>query len=151
MKSKILYVICLAYFISGFAAYNISVPSLELLRKADPSITAHTDLFTLHQIGLIFMISTTIAALLTLKNKVEWGYSLLTFVLSWWAMLYLVSWAQTGHWQSVYGFVNYGLITMVLILCSKIAEMPEGMRESQNSPLPLAELDFRLNKLGGDS
>jgi hypothetical protein len=151
IKSSILLVICIAYFISGFQVYNISAPSLAAVRAADPSITAHTDLFTLHQIGLIFMITTTIAGICALTHKATWGYSLMTFVLVWWASLYIVSWVQVSYWQSVYGFVSYGLTAFILILCSKIVEFPVGMRESANTPLPLLNLEEHFNNMEGES
>ena len=136
MKNKILYVIALAYFISGFQVFTTPDVSLTLLRQADPSITAHTDMFTLNQIGLIFMSSTALAAVLTWRGKVAWAYSLLTFLLSWWGLLYILSWIRTGYWQSLYGVVNYGLTAAILILCSKIVELPKGMQESWATPLP---------------
>lgn len=150
MRNKILYVICLAYFVAGWSVYTMPDVSLDLIRQADPSITAHTDMFTLNQIGLIFMIASTVAVLLAVfKKKTDWGYSLMTFVLVWWSLLYIVSWYQTGYWQSIYGLVNYGLTATILILCSRIIEMPKGMRESSSTPLPIAELDIRLK--GEDS
>lgn len=148
MKSKILYLVCLAYFISGFQVYNTSVPSLKLLRQADPSITAHTNIFTLHEIGLVFMLSTAVCAAITLFwNKSQLGYSIITFLLTWWGLLYLVSWIQTGYWQSIYGTVGYGLTVSILILCSRIVESPPGMRESFQTPLPLEELTANLKKI----
>lgn len=139
MKNKIMYVICVAYFVAGYSVYTLKVP-LDLIRQADPSITAHTDMFTLHQIGLIFMASTIFAALLTFRGKSEWAYTQMTFLLTWWALLYLVSWAQTGYWQSIYGFVNYALTAIIVMLCSRIIELPPGMLKSQNTPLPF-EID----------
>lgn len=136
MKSKILYVVAVAYFISGYKVYTTPNVSLALIRKLDPSITAHTDMFTLHQIGLIFMVATVLASGLAFKGKVSLAYGLLTFLLVWWGLLYIVSWIQTGYWQSLYGAVNYALTSTVLILCSRIVEMPKGMRESFNTPLP---------------
>lgn len=146
MKTKILYLISLAYFISGYHVFTTSDVSLALIRHADPSIVAHTDMFTLKQIGAIFMMATVAAVLMTLDKRSEWAYGLLTFLMAWWSLLYVVSWIQTGYWQSVYGFVNYGLVAAILVMCSKIAEMPKGMRESFSTPLP-----FEILKKGRDS
>lgn len=152
MKNKILYLVCLAYFISGFQVYNTSVPSLKLLRAADPSITAHTNIFTLHEIGLVFMIATVVAAALThFWKRSQWGYSLITFLLTWWGLLYLVSWAQTGYWKSIYGAVGYGLTVSILILCSRIVDAPKGERESLNTPLPFELIALLKNDKGDQS
>lgn len=136
MKTKILYVIAVAYFVSGYKVYTTPDVSLALIRQLDPSITAHTDMFTLHQIGVIFMLSTVLAAGLAFKKKIGLAYGLLTFLLVWWGLLYVVSWIQTGYWQSAYGLVNYAFTATILILCSRIVDIPKGMRESLNTPLP---------------
>lgn len=148
VKNKILYVICVAYIVAGWSVYTTPPTSLDIIRQADPSITAHTNMFSLHQIGMIFMATSVLAILLILWKKVNLAYAIMTFLLVWWSLLYLVSWSQTGYYQSVYGFVNYALTASLLILCSRIVEMPKGMRESMNSPLPLAELDFKFNHQG---
>ncbi len=140
LKRKILYVICLAYFVAGWSVYHTPDVSLDLIRQADPSIVAHTDLFTLNQIGLIFMITTVVsAAIVAFYSRCDWSYGIMTFLLTWWSLLYILSAIQTGYWQSLYGFVNYGLTAMVLILCSKIVDTPEGMDQSLHTPLPFEQ------------
>jgi hypothetical protein len=130
VKSKILYLICIAYFVSGYSVYTTKAP-LALIRQADPSITAHTDIFTLHEIGLVFMIGTSVSIILGLLKKVEWAFSLMTFIITWWALLFLVSWARTGYWQSIYSFVNYALVASLLIMVSNIVEMPKTMQKPE--------------------
>lgn len=137
MKSKILYAFCLLFFLSGYTTYITPDVSLDLIRQADPGITAHTDMFTLNQIGLIFMIVSLVCTILAVLKKTNAAYSIMTFLLTWWSLLYIVSWVQTGYWQSIYGLLNYGLNVVILILCSKIVEMPKGYKLSHDNPLPL--------------
>lgn len=143
MKTKglILLVVCIAYFVAGHSVYTTPVTNLDVIRQLDPSITAHTDMFTLHQIGLIFMITSVIAVLLGLFRRLEWGYGLMTFLLVWWSALYLVSWYSTGYWQSIYGFINYGLTASLLILVSRLVEVPKGAKESLEKPLPFGDVN----------
>ncbi len=148
MKSKILYAICFAYFLSGYSVYTTKAP-LELIRQADPSITAHTDMFTLHQIGLVFMIATVLSSLLLFKNKADWAFSLMTFVITWWALLFILSWIQTGYWQSIYGAANYGMVAIILIMVSRIIEMPPAMQTRE--PMFSDNAQFNLDKKEGES
>ncbi len=148
MKSKIMYVVCIAYFISGLNVYNTKVP-LDLLKQVDPSITAHVTILSLHQIGLVFMGMSLLCAALTRFKKTEVAFGLMTFLLTFWAMLYMVSWAQTGYWQSIYGIANYALVCTMLILISRIVEMPKNLQNhTKEGLLPLPLFDFKLE---GDS
>jgi hypothetical protein len=36
-----------------------------------------------------------------------------------------VSWVETGAWQCIYGIANYGLTAGVLMVCSRIVDLPE--------------------------
>jgi hypothetical protein len=144
-KALVLYALCIGYFVAGFNVLNIGATDLALLRQADPGITAHTDIFTLKQIGWFFMIVTILCAILGFLKKVNWGFSILTFVLTWWACLYLVSWAQTGYWESVYGFINYGISALILVLVSRLVDPPTiEYQQVMGAPLPLGEPDTKL-------
>lgn len=127
MKSKIMYLVCVAYFLSGLNLLSNNIPR-SVLKKADPSITAHLTLASVHQVGWFFMIVTPICFALTLLKKVHWAYGIMTFVLFFWALLYLLSWAETGYWRSIYGAANYFLVVGILVLCSRIVEMPKPLQ-----------------------
>lgn len=141
MRAKILYLVSLAYLIAGFSVYNIHVPR-STLKLADPSLTAHLRLFTVHEIGLLFMLVSLGCILGTAFKKVDYAYSVMTFLIVFWTSLYLLSWAQTGYWKSIYGVANYALVSGILILCSRIPDMPKGMQASQNTPLPFEGYRF---------
>jgi hypothetical protein len=121
-----MYIVCVAYFLAGFNVYNTKI-SVALYEQLDPSLKAHLHLFTVHQIGLIFMLATISAALLTAFKKVDLAYALMTFLLTWWTLMYVVSWIQTGYWQSIYGIANYALTAAILVLVSRVVEMPKEM------------------------
>lgn len=118
-RAKVLVLVCVAYFLAGLNVYNSAVP-VDLIKQADPSITAHVNLFTMHQIGAVFMAATAVSFGAALWNKVEYGYALVTFLLAFWTALYAVSWVETGYWQSIYGMANYGLTLGVLAICSRV-------------------------------
>lgn len=143
MKSKILYLVAVAYFLSGFSTYGTKIPT-STYKQLDPSVTAHLNLLSLHQIGLLFMITSAVAFVLTLFKQVNLGYSLMTFVLMFWTLLYVQSWIQTGYWQSIYGIANYLLTTGILILCSRIVEMPKVLsNHTKELPMPLVNLHMK--------
>lgn len=147
MKTKILYLVCFAYFLAGLNVYRTKIPK-ELIVQADPSVSAHLRLFSFHQIGATFMLVTAVCVLLALTKRVARAYSMMTFLLMFWALLYVVSWSDTGYWQSVYGMANYALTASILILCSKIAECSPEFYTSMATPLPIAEINFRLDNEG---
>lgn len=146
MKNKILYAFCMLFFLAGFTTYDTPSASRALIRQVDPSITAQTNMFTLHQIGLLFMAVSLVCTVLAVLNRPNLAYGLMAFLLTWWSLLYIVSWVQTGYWQSIYGIFNYGLNVAILILCSKIVESPKGMQASLATPLPFELIELLKNK-----
>lgn len=141
MRAKILTLISVAYFIAGLNVYLTKVPR-ALLAKADPSISAHLRLFTLHQVGFLFMFVSIGCLIGVAFKKVDYAYSAMTFLIVFWTSLYFLSWAETGYWKSIYGIANYALVSGILILCSRIPDMPKGMELSKNTPLPFEGYRF---------
>lgn len=151
MKNKILYAFCLLFFLAGYTTYDTPPASRALIRQVDPSITAHTNMFTLHQIGLLFMAVSLVCTVLAVLKKTNLAYGLMSFLLTWWSLLYIVSWVETGYWQSIYSIASYGLNVVILILCSKIVEAPNGERESLRTPLPFELIELLKKNRGGSS
>jgi hypothetical protein len=137
VRAKILYLVSAAYFLAGFQVYQIKATTAQL-KAADPTVEAHLNLFSVHQIGLLFMTTSVVAAGIVLYEElaphaslaiklreISFGYDLMTFVLMFWTMLYGLSWIENGDWHAVYGIGNYGLTVGILLLCSRIVELPD--------------------------
>jgi hypothetical protein len=137
VRSKILYLISAAYFIAGFQVYHTKATTAQL-KAADPTVQAHLSLFTLHQIGWLFMGTSIVSAVIVAYEElapharlaqrlreIAFGYSLMTFVLFFWTFLYLVSWFENGDANAVYGIANYGLTVGLLLICSRIVDLPK--------------------------
>lgn len=120
MKSKyIMWLICFSYFLSGLNLwYTPPQITKKLLEMADPGTTAQLNLFSIQFYGMFFMVVCVICFALTLVRRTHWAYGIMTFVITFWALLYLVSWAETGYWRSVYDASGYFLTTGLLLLCS---------------------------------
>lgn len=137
MRARILYLVSAAYFIAGLQVYHIKATKAQL-KAADATIEAHVNLFSTHQIGLLFMIGSTLSAGIVLYEElaphaslarrlreISLGYSIMTFLLMFWTALYFLSWIENGNWHAVYGIANYGLTVGILLLCSRIVELPD--------------------------
>jgi hypothetical protein len=144
MKAKILYVVCVAYIVAGISTYNTKVPT-NVLKELNPGLSAHLNMFTVHQIGVMFILVSLLSIVLAAFKKVHLAYGLMTYILAFWSLLYLVSWIRTGYWQSVYGMANYMFVAVILIMCSRIVEMPKNMvDEDPMRALPL--FDFKQGR-----
>lgn len=138
LRSRILYLVSAAYFLAGLQVYQIKATRAQL-KAADATIEAHVNLFTTHQIGMLFMVGSALAAGIVLYEdlaphawlarklrEMAFGYSLMTFLLMFWTGLYGLSWIENGNWHAIYGIANYGLTVGILLLCSRIAEIPKS-------------------------
>jgi hypothetical protein len=124
IKSAIMYFICIAYFLDGLNLYSLPDSDRQILKTLDPSTTAQLDLLSTHQMAYLFTTVCVVCFGLTMWGKVHIAYGLMTFLVLFWALLFLVSWAITGYWQSIYNGAQYFLTTAVLVMCSKIVETP---------------------------
>lgn len=156
MRSKILYLIAAAYFLAGFRVYQIKATT-DQLKAADPTVQAHLDLLTVHQVGWLFMGTAIVSAGVVLYEdmaphakwavrlkSIAFGYSLMTFVLMFWTALYALSWVENGDWHALYGIGNYGLTVGILLLCSKIVELPD--KRAVSVPILVAAVEHDLAK-----
>jgi hypothetical protein len=126
VKEKVLYLICVAYFLSGLNVYKITAPE-ALLVQVDPGVTAQLRLFSFHQISLLFVVVTVLCALLAWRGAVNLAYGILTYLIVFWMLLFVISWIQTGYWQSIYNVGNYAMVAGVLFLVSRVVETPAAI------------------------
>lgn len=126
IRATILLLLSLIFFMSGLSILMSPFPASYA--KFDPSIHAHLEVMTVTQIGWLFISLGIIGVVSALVKSLRMcGYSAFMFVSTFWMWLYLVSWAETGYWRSVFGAVQYLLFVGVLWASSRVVEVPRKL------------------------
>lgn len=125
-RAKILLLLSLIFFLSGIALFSLPIPAAAL--AADPTLHAHLRLMSVNQIAWLFTLVGGFGVLTSLfKRLITWGYSALMFVNMFWFLLYMLSWAETGYWRTIFAAAQSGLIIGTLWIASNIVEFPKPL------------------------
>lgn len=150
MKAKILFMFGLIFFASAMNIITTNLPAA--LYAMDKTTEAHRKLLTVPQVGWLFLALSLMWMICAVyKRLINFGYSTMMFVASFWGLLYIVSWTLNGEWRAVYAATLYWLIAGILYVTSSQPELIKGEHESLSTPLPFELIQLLKNEKGDQS
>lgn len=128
VRAKILLLVSVIFALSGFSILLSPFPLAYY--AVDPSIHAHLAIMSVKFIGWMFLSVGLFGSISAAFQKTVLGYGALMFVSTYWLLLYLVSWAETGYWRSIFGAAQYLMFVGVLAVASGVVEIPKKVAKN---------------------
>jgi hypothetical protein len=127
VRAAILILLGGLFLAAGFS--TLALPYSDEIIATDPGIQAHLKLMGPTEIGWFFVLVGALSIILGLIGQHDAGYGIMQFVSTFWALLYLVSWMETGYWRAVFPAAQYALLIGILAVSSRIVVYPRRLLE----------------------